>query len=230
MLLAIDSSGHLRAPEATGERGTCPGCGSRVDSAVGELVIHHWRHFGRPDCDPWAGGETDWHLQWKTAALKVGYRVEVPFAGPPLHRADAVSRRGHVVEFQHSGLRPEEMDERSEFYSRFGPITWVFDGSVPAWRKRWHRWRRDESEPPEGMLVIDEGERLWAMSSEELQPASVTSAGVLSAQIEIRSMELWSRETPCATCGSMPTHAYPDGSPGYRFCLHAPVYESETYA
>jgi hypothetical protein len=225
MLLANDRMGQTRAPESTGERGTCPGCGARVDSAVGEIVTPHWRHFAQADCDSWAGGETDWHLGWKLEALQAGYRVEVPF-GPPLHRADAVSPRGHVIEFQHSGLNRDELDERTEFYAGHGPLTWVFDGVGP-WRRRWFNWQK-RGEYPMAMLVLDEGERLWVLDPTKERPHTVTRAAVLTARVQVASMHLWSMDTPCATCGSAPTHSYSDGSPGHRFCLHNPIYESVT--
>jgi hypothetical protein len=159
--------------------------------------------------------------------MEAGYRVEVPFIGPPLHRADAVSPRGHVIEFQHSGLSSDELDERSTFYAGFGPLTWVFDGSVPAWRKRWHRWRREGADV---VSVLDEGDREWVLSPLVDRPYTVTRAGVLDGRVQVESMRWWSADTPCATCGTGPTHSYADGSPGYRFCLHDPIYESETSA
>lgn len=229
MLLAIDAKGRTRAPEHTGERGTCPGCQGRVDSVFGELVVPHWRHYAQSDCDPWAGGETDWHLLWKQRALEAGYRVEVPYVGPPMHRADAVSRRGHVIEFQHSGLSAEALSERSEFYMRFGPLTWVFDGVVKTWRTRWRNWRR-EARAGLGIIVLDEGEGCWVFDPLDERTFTATHGAVLSTQIEIASRRYWSQDIPCVTCGTPPTHTYPDGSPGYRFCLHDPVYESETSA
>lgn len=227
MLLANDSSGRIRPPERTGDRGTCPGCGDRVDAAVGETVIPHWRHFAHSDCDSWSGGETDWHLAWKAEALEAGFRIEVPFIGPPLHRADAVSPRGHVIEFQHSGLSADELGERSDFYARFGPLTWVFDGTVPAWRRRWHRWRKGGTNDM-GVLVLDEGERLWVLDPLSERSSTVTRAAVLTARVQVPSMRFWSAETPCATCGTTPTHSYSDGSPGYRYCHHDPIFESVT--
>jgi len=229
MLLAIDPTGKMRGPLRTGERGTCPGCGGRVDSSFGELVIPHWRHFGQRDCDSWAGGETDWHLEWKQRAMHAGYRIEVPFVGPPLHRADAVSTRGNVVEFQHSGLNREELVERSAFYVGFGPLTWVFDGEVSTWRKRWHKWRK-EGEEELGVVALDELERVWVMDPMSDRPYTTTRAGVLEARVQVASRRWWSSDIPCVTCGVSPTHSYADGSPGYRFCLHDPIYQSETTA
>jgi hypothetical protein len=230
MLLATDPvDGKIRRPRRTGERALCPGCGARVDSAVGDLVIPHWRHFAQSDCDSWAGGETDWHLGWKATALEAGYQIEVPFIGPPLHRADAISPRGHVIEFQHSGLSPDALLERSDFYMRFGPLAWVFDGTVSTWRRRWHRWRK-EGVDDVGMLALDEGERIWVFDPSSPRSYTATRAGIFTGTFQAASMRLWSSDTPCATCGANPTHSYPDGSPGYRFCLHDPIYQSETSA
>lgn len=159
MLLATDATGQVRTPIETGERGKCPGCEASVLSKVGLIVRPHWAHFGRSECDSWAGGETDWHLGWKQLALEAGWSVERSMReGEVLHRADAVSDRGHVVEFQHSRLNVPELRERSDFYGTRGVLCWVLDGSVSGWRRIWWEWTKQRTEPPPGVryVAIDE--------------------------------------------------------------------------
>ncbi len=169
MLLANDPVGLVRPPRRSGERGSCPGCEAQVISKVGLIVRPHWAHHNASECDTWAGGETDWHLGWKSHALKAGWRVEVSMReGDVLHRADAVSRRGHIVEFQHSGLKVPEIEERSGFYGRHGVMCWVLDGEIRQWRSAWWDWRKGRSEPPAGVsfVVLDElGRQLKARAA-----------------------------------------------------------------
>lgn len=155
MLLASDREGRLRVPVVTGERGSCPGCAAAVISKVGQLVRPHWAHHSSTDCDSWAGGETDWHMTWKQRALELGWGVEVSMREADfLHRADAVSPRDHVVEFQHSRLKPGELNERSAFYGARGVMCWVFDGGVAGWRSSWWDWVKGRQEVPNGIAYI----------------------------------------------------------------------------
>ena len=162
----------MRQPGHTGERGTCPGCEATVISKVGPIVRPHWAHKEEGDCDPWAGGETDWHLNWKLLALKAGWSVETPLREddpPVLHRADATGPRKNIVEFQHSSLTTDEMKERTEFYGRHGTLCWVFNGSIPRWRRLWWKWKShnlDLPGPSITHMAIDETDR-------EDQPGSI---------------------------------------------------------
>ncbi len=56
---------YRRAPAQTGQRSTCPTCGDALLSKCGALVVPHWAHLARADCDPWAEPESPWHRRWK---------------------------------------------------------------------------------------------------------------------------------------------------------------------
>lgn len=224
MLLANDSTGRLTWPERTGLRGTCPGCEDTVVSKVGMIVRPHWAHHNSVDCDTWSGGETDWHLGWKQLALdQLGWEVEVPMREEgTLHRADAVHERGHIVEFQHSGLSLPALEERSDFYGRHGVLCWVFDGGVRQWRNTWWEWTKRRREPCDGIsfVALDEigrdlqksrfkGGSIWTWDREK-----VTRLGSRPEFISWLAKKP-GVEKPCWTCGAAPVGTFSDGSPRY---------------
>ena len=108
------------------EDATCPICGSEVIAKCGRFVAWHWAHRSIADCDPWAEGETEWHVNWKR--LMPSAEVTIQRDGM-LHRADAVARNGTVIEFQHSSISADEIEQREHFYGR---MVWVFDAQK-AW-------------------------------------------------------------------------------------------------
>lgn len=224
MLLARMPDGTIDMPTTTGQRATCPGCGARVDAAVGELVIAHWRHHGERDCDSWSGGETDWHLGWKAAAVKTrGWHIEVPFGLPP-HRADAVGPKGHIVEFQHSSLSSDDMDERAAFYAERGPVIWVLDGTT-SWAKRWKKWRYEGTDHA-GLLVLDTGDKALCLDPVSGEVRSVGRSDLFDRTVASMAMRVHTTATPCFTCGDTPDHHFPDGSPAYS-CSHTTEEETK---
>lgn len=114
--------------EKSGAIGVCPGCGGEVRAKCGEVVSWHWAHINA-DCDPWSEPETDWHRKWK------GYFPDTwqEVTKPP-HRADVAGPNG-VLEIQHSGITPEEIREREQFYGR---MAWIIDGHDFWQRLDWH--------------------------------------------------------------------------------------------
>lgn len=133
-LLAAAADGR-RIRATPGEIGCCVSCDEPLIPKCGSLVIHHWAHHARRDCDPWTEPETDWHLGWK--AEFPPDCVEVPVGD---HRADVKLGR-LVVEFQHSPISVLTIRERERHY---GLMAWVFDGRRWAERMRpYHRYRRN---------------------------------------------------------------------------------------
>ena len=223
MLLA-NHDGHLMAPPSTGLRGSCPGCGDRVDSAVGEIVTPHWRHHGQRDCDSWAGGETDWHLGWKAEAIRAGWQVEVTMRdGDVLHRADAVGPRGQIVEFQHSSLPPSDIAERSNFYAARGLLIWVFDQDGSAWRRKFYGWR-DDGHDFKALLTLDTGDRLGILGDEMRWAAR---SALFDRSVLVAARRVQAASIPCFTCGGLPDHFFPDGSQAYA-CSHATGVDKST--
>jgi len=99
----------------------CPTCGETVIAKCGKVVVWHWAHQARADCDLWFEPETLWHREWKSLFNDVEVTIE---KRGQRHRADAVTAYGVVIELQHSAISPEEIQEREKFY---GQMVWVFD-------------------------------------------------------------------------------------------------------
>lgn len=151
-----------------GLKGQCPVCGSEVSTKCGEIRVWHWAHARRRACDPWWENETPWHRAWKDAFpvdwQEIVHRAETG----EKHVADIKTKRGWVIEFQHSHLTAGERGAREGFYER---MVWVVDG-----RRRKRDWMQFEraieegsrySERPAVWLVwIDESALLkeWAES------------------------------------------------------------------
>jgi competence protein CoiA len=110
--------GKRRKAEQSGQLGACPGCGGEVRAKCGEIVSWHWAHVNA-DCDSWSEPETDWHRKWK--GFFPDHWQEVT---KPPHRADVAGPDG-VLEIQRSGISPEEIREREQFYGR---MAWLLNG------------------------------------------------------------------------------------------------------
>ena len=120
MMYADTAEGRVEA--APGLTGTCPSCGYPCRPKCGQLVIWHWAHHARADCDPWAEPMTEWHLGWQRAVPPERREVVM---GP--HRADIVTASGGVVEIQHSPIPPGVIGEREAFYG--AQMAWIFDAT-----------------------------------------------------------------------------------------------------
>lgn len=118
MIYADTPEGRLEA--APGLEGTCPSCGHPCRPKCGQLVIWHWAHHARADCDPWSEPITEWHLEWQRAVPPE--RREVVMGS---HRADIVTASGGVVEIQHSPISPDVITAREDFYGE--RMAWIFD-------------------------------------------------------------------------------------------------------
>lgn len=110
--------GVISEPEPAG-RAVCPSCGATVLAKCGEINAWHWAHESLAECDPWAEGESEWHLGWKRRV-----RHDCCEVVKGRHRADIVGNGGLVVELQHSAIDPATIREREIFYGR---MVWVFD-------------------------------------------------------------------------------------------------------
>lgn len=104
--------------EKSGTVGVCPGCGGEVRAKCGEIVSWHWAHINA-DCDLWSEPETEWHREWKSC-----FPADWQEVTKPPHRADVAGPNG-VIEIQRSGISPDEIREREEFYGR---MAWLLNG------------------------------------------------------------------------------------------------------
>lgn len=118
-----------RAEASPGLKGTCPSCGHPCRPKCGKIVIWHWAHHARADCDPWSEPITEWHLSWQRAVPPERREVVMP-----PHRADVVTASGGVVEIQHSPIPAGMITEREEFYGE--RMAWIFDARGAAISQR----------------------------------------------------------------------------------------------
>lgn len=120
-------NGEKRLPEK-GLHGVCPLCGAEVFSKCGVCRLHHWAHLHRDDCDTWSEGKTDWHIAWQDKYPKEWQEIIIS-KGTEKHRADVyipddTPHHEMTIEFQHSFLAQEQLQEREHFYNN---LVWVVD-------------------------------------------------------------------------------------------------------
>ena len=97
----------------------------------GRVNVWHWAHkdLDNGDCDDWSEPITQWHIDWQYRFPPGSHEVALG-----AHRADVQLPSGLIIEFQHSSLSIDEIEEREHFY---GPrLIWVFDEIDAAWDER----------------------------------------------------------------------------------------------
>jgi len=144
MLWALNDRGE-RIQASPGASGSCPTCGEPVNAKCGDIIVHHWAHRARSDCDPWSEPESEWHLGWKRAFETAGADTEVTMrTDDQWHRADVVVGTGTIIELQHGYLPVEQIRAREAFYG--AKLVWLYDAHwidrVEFYGPRQLRWRR----------------------------------------------------------------------------------------
>lgn len=116
----------VKSEAIKGARGSCPYCGADLIAKCGDVKMNHWAHKGKLVCDIWWENETEWHRAWKNN-FPVEWQEIIHFDEKTgeKHIADTKSPEGWVLEFQHSPIKPEEIQSRNKFYKK---IIWVVDG------------------------------------------------------------------------------------------------------
>lgn len=114
-----------RIEPTPGAVGFCGGCNAPMVARCGTKKVWHWAHKAQLHCDPWWENETEWHRCWKNYFPTDWQEVPARDASGELHIADVKTPHGIVIEFQHSGIRPEEVQCRTTFY---GNVIWIIDG------------------------------------------------------------------------------------------------------
>jgi hypothetical protein len=117
MLYAIDSQGKKVKAEPK-KVGFCGLCDKQLLPKCGSIITWHWAHKDLSDCDTWAEGETEWHLEWKKQFDKENCEVKIGN-----HRAD-IKSKSLIVELQNKSISSEEIAERELFY---GNMIWIFN-------------------------------------------------------------------------------------------------------
>jgi len=127
--------------EATkGAKGFCQSCGAEMIAKCGEFKINHWAHKIKHQCDTWWETETEWHRKWKgNFPLEWQEVIRLDDHTNEKHIADVQTKKGLVIEFQHSYLNPQERRKREDFYKN---MVWIIDGTrlkrdFPRFSKEW---------------------------------------------------------------------------------------------
>jgi competence protein CoiA len=115
--------------------GECIYCCRPMISKCGPIRVRHWAHKRNLGCDPWWENETDWHLRWKDEFPAEWQEiVRKDDESGERHIADVVTAGGHVIEFQYSRIKAEEVRSREAFYKK---MIWIVNG----WRRDGDRFR-----------------------------------------------------------------------------------------
>lgn len=200
MLFAVDKNGQ-RISATPKADGWCPMCEEKLLPKCGKIIAHHWAHRGE-DCDPWTEPETEWHRYWKSLVPPECSEVTIEKSGVR-HRADIRTKRGTVIELQHSPLGVDEIAMRESFY---GKMIWLFDVqtcrpthsengvSLPDYAKE-IRLRLRPRQGKEGFYTFR-----WVHPRRSI--AHVKSPTYLDVgSEEIFKLEWMSKETPCGGKG-----------------------------
>lgn len=109
-----------------GLTGACGGCGQPMIPKCGRIKMKHWAHKSQCECDHWWENETEWHRSWKNSFPVDCQEIRHRADDGEWHIADVKTKQGHILEFQHSFLNPEERQARNNFYG--SNLVWVVDG------------------------------------------------------------------------------------------------------
>lgn len=125
-MIVAEFEGRLSTAIA-GSRARCPGCKGAVYARLPPGITRHWAHLPLPDgqerdCDHDAGEMSEWHRAWQYTRTDPTC-IEVVRGQ---FRADVINAGEFVIEFQHSALPPQKVEQREQFWGRG---LWVVDGT-----------------------------------------------------------------------------------------------------
>ena len=129
MQVAIDKDGKKTfAYNAIKENNyICPICGGSVNLREGSINAVHFAHKPNNKCDDnWNYDMSEWHYTMQNRFPEEQREIVVKHNGQT-HRADILFRN-QIIEFQHSPISIDELEERNYFYNTAGySVAWVFD-------------------------------------------------------------------------------------------------------
>lgn len=121
MITALSKYGN-KIFASSGETGFCPICNEVLVPKICRLKLSHWAHSkSSKHCEH--EPETEWHRKWKSIFNINNIEVVVNKHGI-IKRTDVMLGNEYCVEFQHSSISIDEINERENFY---GKMIWVFD-------------------------------------------------------------------------------------------------------
>jgi len=122
MRYAIKNGKRVEATES-GEVAKCSACKGDVKAYCGHIVVWHWKHISKEECDIWWEPETEWHRNWKDNFPKEWQEiVHFDEMSGEKHVVDIKTDKGTVIEFQNSPLSIDELRQREFFYKE---LVWV---------------------------------------------------------------------------------------------------------
>ena len=146
MFIALDEKNHRTSVDNIIENTNyfCPICGSPVSVKAQESSAIRPPFAHKRKClDTWQHDMSEWHLNWQKCFPEENREVIVEKDGVK-HRADVLVN-GIVIEFQHSPIKADEIEERNSFYVSCGyNVVWVFDAN----EKISHCWGNNHSIDP----------------------------------------------------------------------------------
>ena len=127
MQIAIDKDGKriLAYNAKNNDDYLCPTCGSRVILRQGSINVAHFAHRSNECVDNWHYDMSEWHYSMQKRFPEEQREVVVKYMGQT-HRAD-ILLVNQIIEFQHSPISIEELEERNNFYNEAGySVAWIF--------------------------------------------------------------------------------------------------------
>lgn len=126
----------------TGQRAICPCCKTELLSRCGEFKVNHWAHVNLIECDTWQTNKTEWHIWWQDQFPKECQEIiYTDYKTGEKHIAD-VSYNDFIFEFQHSGIKFEEIVKRTNFYQGIGKkVVWIFDYTDKEDNFNFYHWK-----------------------------------------------------------------------------------------
>lgn len=128
MQIGIDKDGKrtLAHNANNGDDYLCPICGGSVILRQGSINVAHFAHRSNECVDNWHYDMSEWHYSMQKRFPEEQREVVVKYMGQT-HRAD-ILHRNQIIEFQHSAIPIEELEERNSFYNAAGySVAWIFD-------------------------------------------------------------------------------------------------------
>ena len=186
--ISIEEVPCLEERQHLGVKYHCESCGGELIAKTGSVMIHHFAHKNRDNCDSWSQPMSEWHRKHQEAFPKE-FREVIIRENNEWHRADILlppvkPGGATVIEFQHSPISVDEFAKRNRFYTANDrSIWWVFD-----WHEKYYdtrmttRWGRrlDPDDIRTGMVYFLEFERKLASWTDGADAAGVKVALQLS--------------------------------------------------
>lgn len=175
-----------KEPAYSGQKGSCPFCGSNVVARCGDILANHWAHVDKSDCVGCSSPMTDWHKSWQDE-----FPIECQEIKVGDHRADILVG-DFVIEVQHSSLPGPEIKAREAAYKN---LVWIIDvtESYPEFANG--RWQCQTSALDryyylcESPLFLDMGMvGVCLVKNFEKRGSSPSGEGTLFSRVELAKM------------------------------------------